>query len=70
MSFMHEGTEKQESMKTDVNITGHEENLFSFCPYVVLELICHLLPFRIVNEKQLFLVKQAGRTIYSQQESG
>lgn len=45
-------------MENDANISGHAENSFNLCPYEVLELICHLLPFKLMNKKQLILLKQ------------
>lgn len=46
-------------MENYANISGHAANLFNLCPYEALELICHLLPFKIMNKKQLILLKQA-----------
>lgn len=58
MNFIHEGLQKTQQMENDANISGHDENSFNLCPYEVLELICHLLPFKLMNKKQLILLKQ------------
>lgn len=59
MNYIHEGLQKTQQMENDDNISGHAEKLFNLCPYEALELICHLLPFKIMNKKQHILLKQA-----------